>query len=95
MQTAQRAADAGLPIGLHLNLTEGPPTASVDKVSSLVESQTPWWPSGDSVKDGSQNQVLHMRGKNGLREALTLCKISMEDVGREVAAFVWAVLLVP
>ena len=68
--------------------------ARVDTVSSLVESQDPWWPLADgqvSGRDyahvyGGNEKVLHMRGKCGLRQALGRCEISLEEVGREVEA---------
>ncbi len=83
--TAQRAASIGLPIGLHLNLTEGPPLAAVNMVPSLVQPQTQWWfPRAEHDRDG--DTALHMRGKIGLREALKQCQISMEEVGIEVEA---------
>jgi predicted glycoside hydrolase/deacetylase ChbG (UPF0249 family) len=68
--------------------------ARVDTVSSLVESQDPWWPLADGQvrgRDyahvyGGNEKVLHMRGKCGLRQALGRCEISLEEVGREVEA---------
>ena len=38
-----------MPLGLHLNLTEGPPTADVDEVPSLVVWQTNWWPAASTA----------------------------------------------
>jgi len=81
-------------MGLHLNLTEGPPMACVDTVPSLVEYQDAWWPAAseqtreknDAHRDGGDDKVLHMRGKSGLRQALRRCEISLEEVGREVEA---------
>jgi predicted glycoside hydrolase/deacetylase ChbG (UPF0249 family) len=98
---AQRSKQIGLPLGLHLNLTEGPPIANVEKVSSLVRSQVPWWPSASTAAQDfdpasactGANSVLHMRGKSGLRESLNKCEISMEEVGIEVEAQIAAFML--
>ena len=75
-----------MPLGLHLNLTEGPPTADVDEVPSLVVWQTNWWPAASTATTARDESARHMRGKAGLREALSKCEISLEEVGREVCA---------
>ena len=87
------AARRGLALGLHLNLTEGPPIAPARQVASLIQPQTPWWPSGTigagdsgALQGNLGSQVEHMRGKGGLREALSKCQISLEEVGTEVQA---------
>ena len=92
VHAAQHAAKIGLPMGLHLNLTEGPASANMDQVASLLVSQTPWWPTGSTQPVGTSHThsagktAMHMRGKSGLREALSKCEISLEEVGHEVEA---------
>ncbi|KAJ1487152.1 YdjC-like protein-domain-containing protein, partial [Baffinella frigidus] len=65
---ARRAAEVGLSLGLHLNLTEGPPVSCPEDVPSLLCSQRSWWPRQDGRQ--VEGDVAEMRGKMGLREAL-------------------------
>jgi predicted glycoside hydrolase/deacetylase ChbG (UPF0249 family) len=60
------AKEGELALGMHLNLTEGPPVSAPEDVPTLLCSCKSWWP------DGAQNmERLEFRGKAGLRKALT------------------------
>lgn len=69
---AERAARAGLGLGLHLNLTEGVPVASPDRVPTL-------WITDDGGRPA-------MRGKMGFRQAWEERLVDPADVAREVEA---------
>jgi hypothetical protein len=65
-ETAARLAkSAGLPLVLHLNLTEGPPASLPSEVPSLLCLCKSWWPG-----PGDGTERLEFRGKMGLRDAL-------------------------
>jgi chitin disaccharide deacetylase len=63
----------GLPLGLHLNLTEGSTLSDPIAVPSLVRPR----PSGEGYE---------MLGKHGLREAITEGKVSAEHLAMECEA---------
>ena len=76
------ARAAGLPLGLHLNLTEGAPAASpLAAVASLLDSG-----GGGGGGAGGGGGGARMRGKLGLREACAAGAVVAAHVEAEVAA---------
>lgn len=67
---AASAKVRGLPIGLHLNLTEGSPISLPESVSSIIDPAN-----GE-----------YMRGKMGFRAAISAGAINMADIRREAQA---------
>ena len=65
-----RAVQAGLPVGLHVNLTEGAPVSAATAVRSLLA------PPG----------CTRFRGKHGLREALARGEVLLDEVATEARA---------
>lgn len=77
---AKRAKEVGLPLGLHLNLTEGTPlTASTSLVAAAAATAAATASSGG---DGARL----MRGKFGFRKALEEGTVTVSDVAREIEA---------
>lgn len=68
---AKQASDAGLKLGLHLNLTEGPPASSQDSVPSLLthEKVLGNWTGSWASEGVGAGERLQFRGKYGLRKA--------------------------
>jgi hypothetical protein len=59
------ASEQGMQLGLHLNLSEGPPAAPQAQVASLLApTRASWWPG-----EGEGTDRLEFRGKHGIREA--------------------------
>ena len=59
------ASEQGMQLGLHLNLSEGPPAAPQAHVASLLEpTRASWWPG-----EGEGTERLEFRGKHGIRKA--------------------------
>lgn len=71
-----RARAAGLPLGVHINVTEGVPVCDPTEVPSLV----------CDAADGSTGPTKVMRGKFGFREAVASGEITSDDLMREMRA---------
>jgi predicted glycoside hydrolase/deacetylase ChbG (UPF0249 family) len=86
--SALRLADAvGLPVGLHLNLTEGTPVSPAHTVASLLAPGPPQLPGGiEAPGVGTLASTGKMRGKMGLRAAVAAGQVSMDEVGVEARA---------
>ena len=74
--------DAGLQLGIHLNLTEGPPISDPSNVISLLSLQTSHW----CDVHLSDKQLHEFRGRFGLVDALSKGQVSLEEVEIETAA---------
>lgn len=64
------AHDIGLPVGLHVNLTEGSPISPLDGVKSLL----------------APPELKYFRGKMGFRDALAAGQVDMQEVAAEIRA---------
>jgi len=73
----RRSSLLGLPLNLHLNLTEGNPTLRAHLSNSLVEQVT---------EDSSCFNMhrCHFRGKMGFRDSLTRGEVLQQNLDEEV-----------
>eukprot|EP00961_Rhodomonas_salina_P085338 1146110-Rhodomonas_salina.1 len=81
-EAVEEAKQCGLSVGLHLNLTEGPPISDAASVPSLLGVGPKWWPRrGEKAEPSSEE--LQFLGKEGIRQALKDGKLSMSEAAVE------------